>query len=69
MVTTKTQGATVSESHAGTCPVCHQSIVIVNYCIERGRELGYLGRHGRPGLRDGYKCRGSFGYWEEKQRG
>lgn len=53
----------------GTCPVCGHPVAIVNYTIERGREAGYLARHGRPGIRVDAKCRGSFGYWLEKVRG
>lgn len=58
---------------AGTCPVCGQSVVIVNYGVERGGgrtwEVGYLGRHSRPGIPATSKCRGSFGNWVEKARG
>jgi hypothetical protein len=69
MVITKTQVTTASESHVGTCPVCRQRIAIVNYTVERGREMGYLGRHTRPGIPFTSKCRGSFGRWVERVTG
>jgi len=50
----------------GTCPACGQRIPIVNYTVERGHELGYLGRHSRPCVTATSKCRGSFGYWAER---
>lgn len=49
-----------------TCPVCHREVPVVNHAVERGREVGYLARHWRPGLPRTSKCRGSFGSWERK---
>ena len=64
-----TKGKNMSQAtkHEGTCPVCGRKIQIVNY--ERGQfaELGYLGRHWRPGIRRDAKCRGSFGHWTERR--
>jgi hypothetical protein len=67
-----------SATKTGTCPVCGQSVAIVNYdrvailsdpLLPGGHyEVGYLGRHGRPGVRAGAKCRGSFGSWMERKR-
>lgn len=51
----------------GTCPQCGERAVIVNHSTLRGIEVGYLGRHHRPGTRAGSKCRGSFGRWLEKR--
>ena len=45
------------------CPVCGRDVPVVNYGIEHGREVGYLGRHWRPGIARSAKCRGSFGTW------
>lgn len=57
---------TEAESVEGTCPVCGRRIPVVNYGRESFGEVGYLGRHWRPGIRRDAKCRGSFGYWVEK---
>lgn len=46
-----------------TCPVCRRPVPVVNHGVERGREVGYLGRHWRPGIRRDAKCSGSFGPW------
>jgi hypothetical protein len=46
------------------CPVCGRSVPVVNHGIERGQEVGYLGRHWRPGIARERKCRGSFGGWK-----
>lgn len=45
------------------CPVCGRLVPVVNYAREQGREVGYLGRHWRPGIAPDRKCRGSFGGW------
>lgn len=45
------------------CPVCLQEVAVVNYAVERDYEVGYLGRHWRPGIARTSKCRGSFGGW------
>jgi hypothetical protein len=39
---------------------------VVNYGREHGYEVGYLGRHWRPGIARDAKCRGSFGGWVGK---
>lgn len=52
----------------GTCPVCGTRAPVVNYAVERGGDVGYLARHGRPGVRPGAKCRGSFGTWVGRRR-
>jgi hypothetical protein len=58
----------VSASLSGTCPVCGQVAPIVNYgTVPSGSEVGYLGRHRRPGVRASAKCSGSFGPWVEKR--
>lgn len=49
------------------CSECGLQVRVVNYGVERGREVGYLGRHWRPGIRRDAKCRGSFGSWEGKR--
>lgn len=54
-------------THEGTCPICGCKVQIVNYERWSFGELGYLGRHWRPGIRRDAKCRGSFGYWTEKK--
>lgn len=48
---------------ARQCPVCDQRVPVINYGVERGREVGYLARHSRPGIARTSKCRGSFGGW------
>lgn len=53
----------------GTCPMCGQVVPVVNFRAASWPlpDGGYLGRHWRPGLRQGYKCRGSFGVWLERR--
>lgn len=46
-----------------TCPVCKREVDVVNYDVLRGSEVGYLGRHWRPGIPRTSKCSGSFGPW------
>lgn len=48
------------------CPVCNQAVGVVNFTVEQGREVGYLGRHWRPGIARTSKCRGSFGGWVKR---
>lgn len=50
-----------------TCPICGRDVPVVNYGTERDYEVGYLGRHWRPGLPATSKCRGSFGSWVGKR--
>lgn len=45
------------------CVICAQPVRVVNYAVEHGREVGYLGRHWRPGIARTSKCSGSFGRW------
>lgn len=57
-----------TESMKKTCRVCGLEVVVVNYAIETRRngevvEIGYLGRHWRPGIARTSNCRGSFGGW------
>lgn len=49
--------------------VCGRTFTIVNYqpATQKLPELGYVGRHQRPGTRAGTKCRGSFGGWIERR--
>lgn len=58
--------ATTVSKFTRTCPVCHRAVPVVNHGVENGREVGYLGRHWRPGIRRDAKCRGSFGPWESR---
>ena len=60
---------TTAATKTGTCPVCGTVTVVVNYSPPSGWRTwqeGYLGRHHRPGTRQGTKCRGSFGGWVER---
>jgi len=49
------------------CLVCGRMAPVVNYGHENGREVGYLGRHWRPGIARTSKCRGSWGGWVGKR--
>lgn len=46
-----------------TCPVCKRKVAVVNHGFMGGSEVGYLGRHWRPGIPRTSKCSGSFGGW------
>lgn len=51
------------------CKVCGQQVLVINYAVERGSEMGYLAAHSRPGIARTSKCRGSFSAWVGKKNG